>query len=146
MRRRTQRKIVAIDFDAGGAAETETEIADLFLCPDAVEDPGHAAVERIRHALERLTLVHAFRGEADAADLLRRTAARSPQAGFLARGGEIALARIGLPGSRAGIELADLHAMRFALAQARDPVIAIAARIDQPTALAQKILGGIQHL
>src|SRR6202041_1804321 len=127
-----------------GAPGAEPEIPDLFLRTDAVKHPRHPPVEGIRHAFERLAFVHTFRRKANPDDLLWCGTARAPQAGFLASGSQIPLARIGLPGPRTGIELADLHAMRLALAQARHPIIAVAAGIDQPSAPAQIVLGRIQ--
>src|ERR1700722_16872814 len=117
MRRRAERQIVAVDLDAGGAAETEPEISDLFLRTDAVEHPCHPTVEGIRHAFERLAFVHTFRRKADPDDLLWCATPRPPPAGFLAGRSETPPARTGLPGPRTGIELADFHAVRFIFTQ-----------------------------
>ena len=55
------------------------------------------------------------------------------------------LARLGGPGAHAGIELAHLHACRIFRVEADDPVVAVAAHVDETTAAGDIILLRVEH-
>ena len=99
----------------------------------------------VRHAAIWHRLVHALGGEADADELLRRSAAVTPQAAALAGAREVVLARPRLPGPRPCFELADLHHPWFLVAKADAPVVGVGSEIEQAATGREIVLGRVHH-
>src|SRR5258708_32860490 len=129
MRRRSQRKVIAVDLEPAGRAMREPEIAEDFPL-HAFEYPGCTTMPAVRHPANRHRGIKPFGDEADAGQFLRRPAEVLPQAALLAGRREIIFARPRLPGAHARIQFSNFHAPWLFLAVADIPVITVAAEID----------------
>src|SRR5262249_2674264 len=144
MGRSAQRRIGDVELEAGGPAQ-RAEIADPLLDADALEDESRAGVMALRRADEVGVHVEALRGEADADQALRRPAAAAPEAARLAGEAQMQLARMRLPGAGSGLAAADLDDARQLRVEGGAPVEAVAAHIDQTSALVEPVLNGVEH-
>ena len=76
---------------------------------------------------------------------MRRTTAITPKSAFFPSGLQIMFAWFGRPGAHSRIELADLHACRHFAVEANDPIVTVAAHVDEPSSAGHIILLSVEH-
>ena len=133
-----------VQFEAGGAAADQTEVAD-DLAVDALEDEGGAGVVAAGGAAEIGGVVEPLGDEAIADERLRRAPRAPPEPTVLTGEGHVVLPRLAGPGAGAVFSPAHLHDTGLVVTVGDAPVEAVAAHVHQPAAALGEGVNGVPH-
>ena len=145
MGRRAQAAVDDVELQPCRAAADETEIADLLLRPDALEDEGGAGIEAVRLADIVGGDVEALGHEADPCQRLGRTAVAPPEPAIFAGEGHEIFA--GLPGPVAHpvLDAPKLDDAGKLGMEGDPPVEAVGPEIHEPAAAIEIGLHRVRH-